>query len=746
MTKLRHFPGARTPGWIHWAGTGAWLIFLLNAASTRAADVVSDCSGHLRDIDKALAAYRAEHGSLPAHLSDLCPKHMPLAALNCPADPTPGQPFNAFFPPPWQLKDPARPVSYLYLHANTPSPPLFTDLGAGRDLPEGTTLRERMVKHRKNFGDAIPLVQCHHHPNFRLDLFPGGTIRRGTTPFFETDPRSHPFVLERLEADARQGAAAVAARWSPRAVEDYFLTWLDSPLSPADHGRLASVTNNLHTFIDALPEGDRPPALRLAARFDAAGGRYPRALAAARRSAEGRNGNWEAATRYLIERLEYRAAVRAPAPPIDAYLDCEIQRRNLPGLSVAVVRDGKPVYMKGFGFADLEQRVRATPDTVYRIASMTKTFVATGLMMLVEDGKLSLEDPVTKHLTDAPATWEKITVGHLVTHTGGLGDIWSVPAASRPSELNAANIVKLLAGIPREFTPGDRYHYNHGAVLVGVVIERVTGKPFGQYLKQRVFDPLGMDSTRVDDPRVEITRRARNYGWDDATQKWVEAEPLPANVSSLADGGIISTVEDLAKWDAALYGDSLLKAETRRRMWSPTRLNDGTYASYGCGWQLGDVRGHRWVGHFGAGQTSTRISRFLDQKLTIIALCNFDRGDAGKIVDDLATLLLPPAPATKDPDPESTGRVKNVVLSLGAGRADPAAFADAPPATSDLEATASFYKSLGALKAFSFVSEDVPMATGTTRRFAAEFERGRWLHHVSLDRSGKIVSLMLQPE
>lgn len=611
---------------------------------TAAADPVAECSNHLRAIDAAIKAYaKANDGKPPAHLSDLHPKFLPdPAVLHCPADATPGEPFNQFFPPPWRLRDPKLPVSYLYLDSATPSPPLFMDLSPPGRLPASASVRERMERHRRNFGDSVPLLQCHHHPEFRLDLMRDGSLLQSRVPLFELDPRSYPFVLDRLAADVAAGAAAVAERWSMPATEDYLLDWIESDHPSAEREKLRSAADGLAGFADRLDPASKSAAWALAARFRVASGNYRDAHTAARRAEELLGGaKADLKMRHLVEVTRFEAGGRTGQPPVDAYLERETQRRHLPGISVAVVREGKPVYVKGFGYADLEHRVPATPDTVFRIASVTKMFVATALMMLVEEGKVALDEPVTKYLSDAPREWDGITVRHLVTHTSGLADVWDVPQQSRPAVLDGAAIVKTLAAVPPPYKPGERYEYNHGATLVGVVVERVSGKPFAQFLKERVFDPLGMKSTRVDDPRSVTPGRARNYAWDDAAGTWMNVEPLPWNISSLADGGVVSTAADLGKWDEALYGERLLKRATLAEMWRPMRLSDGSETGYGCGWQVGTFRGHRWVGHFGAGQTSAKVARFPDSKLAVIVLCNFDRGDAPRIADAIAAMYLP---------------------------------------------------------------------------------------------------------
>ena len=698
------------------------LVLLVGAAAkgqATAGDPGETCAAHLRDIGAALDACRRDTGSLPPHLSDLHPKYLPdLSALHCPADGSEGRPYPAWFPPPWQLKDPKLPVSYFYLYAETPCPPFLVNLGPPQE--QSATLRQRSERHRRNFGDAVPLVQCHHHP-FLGHLLEEGRVTR-TQGLFEYDSTAWPPMLERLEADARAGAAKLAENWSLPAAEQYLLPVTEAPLGPAEHDRLRTLAAALQRH-----KAD-PAALRIAARCDAAGGRYELALAAARRAAELEPG--DAGGRFLVELLRHPAeGGTGTSPPIDAYLQWSVRRRHLPGVAVAVVRDGSPVYLRGFGVANVETGSPATPDTVFRIASMTKSFVATALMMLVEEGRLSLDDPVTKHLPDAPPAWRGITVRHLVTHTSGLADVWEMPREARQAEFTSDAIVKTLAGVPPTFAPGERYQYNHGALLVGVLVERVTGQPFGEVLAEKIFRPLGMSATRLNDARTVLPNRAANYSWDDGAATWVNAQMPPENMWALADGGIVSTAADLVKWDAALYGERLLKRPALREMWAPMRLNDGTVTQYGCGWQLGSVRGHRWVGHYGLGTSSAKVSRFVEQRLTVIVLANLDRGDAPPMADEIAAMFLPPAPAAADDDPPLTARLKES-LSAVAGGGDRAA---------------DFYRSLGPLRSLEFLGEE-PQPAGRVRRYRTGYDRGTWLHAFALDRNARVTSVVLQPD
>ena len=686
------------------------------------------CAANLRMIGAALETYQREVRSLPAHLSDLHPKYLPAQnVLHCPADGSEGRPYPTWFPPAWQLKDPGGPVSYFYLYADTPSPSLYVSLAPADKLGANATFRQRIERHRVNFGDAVPLVQCHHHQGYMQNLRSAGRVVR-TQGLFEHDASTFPTVLERLEADARAGAGPLLENWSLPATEQYLLPVGEGPLSSADHYRLWKLADILGEIAPDLPPSQRVSAQRIAARFDLAGGRYERAVAHAERAASASDDDPGGA--FLIVLARHRSGVHGRLPPLlDTYLNWTMRRRHLPGVVVAVVRDGTPVYLKGHGFSNLETRSAATPETAFRIASVTKSFVSIALMMLVEDGWLSLDDSVRKHIVEAPEEWGRITVRHLVTHTSGLADVWALPPEARPVQFTSDSLVKLLAGVPPLFAPGEKYQYNHGALLVGVIVERLSGKPFGQVLQERIWQPLGMTDTRINDARAVTPGRAASYSWDDGRGDWLNATLPPENMWGLADGGMVSTAADLVKWDAALYGEKLLKPSSLHEMWSPMRLNDGTSTQYGCGWQLGSVRGHRWVGHYGLGASSATIFRFVDQKLTVIVLANLDRGDAPVIADEIADLVLPPSSAVIDNDVALTARLEKQLTSL-AGRKD---------------ADGDFYRSLGQLQSLQLLGDE-SRPSGRVRLCRTTFERGTWMHAFMLDGAGKVTRITLQPE
>ena len=320
----------------------------------------------------------------------------------------------------------------------------------------------------------------------------------------------------------------------------------------------------------------------------------------------------------------------------DDFIKAEMRRQNIPGLSLAVLRHGNVIKTAGYGFSNIKNRTPATPETIYKIASVSKQFVAAGILTLVQAGQLDLDDPISKYLKDTPAAWNGITIRHLLTHTSGLvrESPGFDPFKVQPDEA----VIRAAYAVPLLSPPGAKWEYsNLGYFVLAEVIRVVTGRPWADYLNERIFSPLEMNSTYPTNTKVALANRAQGYVDNDALR---DAREWPALRPS---GAFLSTVLDLAKWDAALYGSRILADTIRRQMWTPVTLNDGSSARYGFGWMLANVRGHRLVHHPG-GMPGARadIARFVDDELTVIVLMNLDDVDIDAIVLGIATLYFSP--------------------------------------------------------------------------------------------------------
>jgi CubicO group peptidase (beta-lactamase class C family) len=344
----------------------------------------------------------------------------------------------------------------------------------------------------------------------------------------------------------------------------------------------------------------------------------------------------------------------AQASRVDGLIRAEMRSQNIPGLSLAVLENGKIVKVEGYGVANRALETPATPQTVYKIASVSKQFIASGIMLLVQDGRLGLDASIGTFLEDAPDTWSGITIRHLLTHTSGL--VREAPGFDPLKVQSDADVIRTAYPLPLRFAPGERWEYsNLGYFALAEVIRRVTGRPWDDYLADEVFRASGMNATRTTNTSDTIRNRAVGYRDND---RLLLAGDWPALRPS---GAFLSTVLDLARWDAVLRTDDVLHDSTRRQMWEPVRLNDGTTYPYGFGWQLDSLGGHRRVHHAG-GMPGFRagFARFVDQGLTIIVLMNLDDVDLDSIVRGVAQLYLPaaavPAPG-KTPDADDASGV-----------------------------------------------------------------------------------------
>jgi len=324
---------------------------------------------------------------------------------------------------------------------------------------------------------------------------------------------------------------------------------------------------------------------------------------------------------------------------IEEYLRKEMQAQQIPGVALAVVKDGKVVLARGYGLANVEHQVPVKPETIFQSGSTGKQFTATAVMMLVEEGKLSLEDKITKYFPDAPESWGNITLRHLLTHTSGMTDY--PPDFDLRRDYTEDDLLQRIKAIPLAFQPGEKWSYSNLAyVTLGILIHKVSGKFYGDFLQERVFKPLDMSTARIISEADIIPNRAAGYRVANGqlkNQNWVSP-----SLNTTADGALYLTVYDMAKWDAALYTEKLLKRSSLEQMWTPVKLNNGKTFPYGFGWGLGNVRGHHVIEHGGSWQGfKAQISRYVDDKLTIILFANQTRANQTKLAHDIAAIVNP---------------------------------------------------------------------------------------------------------
>ncbi|KAF1692705.1 serine hydrolase domain-containing protein [Pseudoxanthomonas koreensis] len=315
---------------------------------------------------------------------------------------------------------------------------------------------------------------------------------------------------------------------------------------------------------------------------------------------------------------------------------------QVPGASVLVLRDGSPLLSRGYGLADLEAGTAATPATNYRLASVTKQFTAAAILLLAEDDRLSLDDPVRRWLPSLPAAADAVTLRQLLSHTSGLVDYEDHIPGGFEGQLYDADVLRILEGQDRTyFAPGSAYRYsNSGYALLALVVGEASGSDFATFLHERIFVPLGMrDTVAHQDGVDEVAHRA--YGHSLVDGHWTRTDQSQTS-AVLGDGGIYSSIDDLARWDAALYDARLLSDKSRALMFAPaTTTSETDVAHYGFGWRLQDDR--TWHSGESIGFRNV-IVRWPGERLTVVVLSNRDAPEPYRLALEIARLFQAPAP------------------------------------------------------------------------------------------------------
>jgi CubicO group peptidase (beta-lactamase class C family) len=333
----------------------------------------------------------------------------------------------------------------------------------------------------------------------------------------------------------------------------------------------------------------------------------------------------------------------ALAKRIDAVM-AELYKPDQPGAAIIVRKDGKTVFRKGYGMADLELGVPVAPDMVFRLGSITKQFTAVSVLMLAEQGQLGLQDEITKFLPDYPTQGRKITVEHLLTHTSGIQSYTDLPEwlPLWRKDLTLPELIDLFKNKPMQFEPGERWSYNNsGYILLGAIIEKVSGETYESFVTNHIFKPLGMKGSCYGSTERIIPRRVPGY--QSGKDGFINA-PYLSMTQPYAAGSLLSTVDDLAVWSDAVFSGKLVKKEWLDKALTPYKLKDGESSGYGYGLCIADFGGHRSIEHGGG------INGFTTYEITL--------------PDDRVFLAILTNSAVEGRDPEPRA-VKIAWLALG---------------------------------------------------------------------------------
>ncbi len=455
---------------------------------------------------------------------------------------------------------------------------------------------------------------------------------------------------------------------------------------------------------------------------------------------------------YAFLAICFLLPLHALADSVDYYVRSQMAERHVPGAAIAVMQNGRIVKMKGYGFASIEFNAPVTKDTVFEIGSVTKQMTAAAIMLLIEDGKVSLDENISRYLPGTPDAWKDVTVRNLLTHSSGIKSYTSLDGFELSKRLKVGDFIKQLAPYQLEFAPGERNIYSNSAFnLLAFIIEARSGMPYIEFMRSRIFRPLGMGHTTDRDPQFIVKNRANGYEW--------ENDHIAGRDASLTDltgaGSIVSTIEDMAKWDAALRGKTFLSPSSRAEIWKHFIFNNGKESPYGFGWRISEIRGHKLISHTGqtAGFASANF-RYVDQDTAVIVLTNNgESGLGGLIATGVAKLYIPSMSlrAMKTIVDAEPGRTEKVLRALTERLANkPDAELMTPQLVQSLsnqrarqanERIASF----GSVKSFILVGEE---NTDGKKTYLYRTDSGRkvFLWRVAFDSNARISEMTLDEE
>jgi len=441
----------------------------------------------------------------------------------------------------------------------------------------------------------------------------------------------------------------------------------------------------------------------------------------------------------------------AGADEVDDYIRLQQQKWHIPGVALAVIRDGRVVKEQAYGLADVEQGVPVSLDTVFEIGSITKQFTATAVMMLGEKGKIGLDEKASAYLEALPGAWKEVTIRQLLSHTSGIPDYEAIMGyGSYRNPMTSAQVFALVADKPKDFPSGTRWSYsNTGYYLLTLILEKVSGEPYGEFLQKHILQPLGMLQTRTSEPLDIIPRRSAGYAYEQ--ERLQNRDPMQPTATGGA-GTLVSTLGDLAKWDRELANPSLLSKESYAQMWTDVPLSDGAPSGYGLGWFVSPIKDHRSQEHSGGtAGFAADVRRLLDDHLTVIVLtnCYCAGGSVASMTGHIARLFIPAL--VYEPIADREPAVTAMVKEFFSHRTDPEVYDK--PLSSELtakmkpfwEGNRRFYQSLGPLQSLELV-ERRDAGPARQYRYRLRFKESTRLTLITLDGDGKISAARSEEE
>jgi CubicO group peptidase (beta-lactamase class C family) len=407
------------------------------------------------------------------------------------------------------------------------------------------------------------------------------------------------------------------------------------------------------------------------------------------------------------------AAGATRADEIDDLINAQIKKRQIPGLSLAVLRDGKVIKAAGYGLANMELNVPATKDTVYEIGSISKQFASEAIMLLVEDGKIDLDDPVIKYLpANAPDSWKTITIRQVLNHTAGLKDWTEIKEFSYRREYTAGEFIDLIKGAPLQYAPGTNWAYtNTGPPLLGMVVEKASGKRYEEFVSERIFKPMGFPTIRFRRQEDIVANRASGYELKDG--KFTNGEPFRPRVIA-PSGGVLASAVDLAGWFTAVLNGKLVRKESLEQMLAPVRLADGRRVTHGFAFFTDSFNGHKMIFHHGStvGGFGSVVRYYPRERITIAIIGNVEDGGWGPeyISQRVANFYIPGTylggiKTSPDPDPKFTAGLRPLLQDIGDSKpSDMLTASYAPRISADFRKQTA--ENLKGLKSFSYLAAE----------------------------------------